>query len=117
MTDACYYAVADEFIEQLPYRYHTRIEEQGRNFSGGQQQRLCLARLFFHDADVMLLDEPTSALDPATEKLFFERLQELKKDKVIIIVNHRPHNALFADVLLELRSSGLAVVDALKVVA
>jgi len=117
LTDACYYAVADEFIEQLPYRYHTRIEEQGRNFSGGQQQRLCLARLFFHDADVMLLDEPTSALDPATEKLFFERLQELKKDKVIIIVNHRPHNALFADVLLELRSSGLAVVDALKVVA
>jgi subfamily B ATP-binding cassette protein MsbA len=117
LTAACYYAVADEFIEQLPYSYHTRIEEQGRNFSGGQQQRLCLARLFFHDADVMLLDEPTSALDTATEKVFFERLQELKKDKVIIIVNHRAHNALFADVLLELRSSGLAVVDALKVVA
>ena len=108
---AAYQAVVDDMIDELPYQYETLLTEQGENFSGGQMQRLNLARLFYHDAPIMLFDEPTSALDAHTEECFFERLQKIKSNKIIIVVNHRQHNIKHADYSLILDSNGLTDID------
>jgi ABC-type bacteriocin/lantibiotic exporter with double-glycine peptidase domain len=104
---AAWQSTAEAFIQRLPNQYHHEVQEGGANFSGGEQQRLNLARLFYHDAPILLLDEPTSALDVATEKLFFERLEELKREKIILVINHREQTLRYADVLLRLTPGGL----------
>jgi ABC-type bacteriocin/lantibiotic exporter with double-glycine peptidase domain len=108
---SCYFAVADEFIDALPRKQWSEVYEYGSNFSGGQQQRLALTRVFYHDAPIMLFDEPTSALDVITERLFYERLQQLKAHKIIIVVSHRPSTYRYADHVLRLDQGKLYQVD------
>ncbi len=105
---ACYFAVADEFIDALPQRLWSEVHENGANFSGGQQQRLALARIFYYDAPVILLDEPTSALDAITERVFFERLQTLKQNKIMIVVSHRTATHSYGDEVITLADGKLA---------
>ena len=65
--EACQNACADEFIEQMPDKYNTYIEQGGTNVSGGQKQRLCIARALLKKPKILILDDSTSAVDTATD--------------------------------------------------
>ncbi|MEC8882091.1 MAG: ABC transporter ATP-binding protein [Pseudomonadota bacterium] len=82
-------AHAHDFIMQLPEGYDTVVGERGGKLSGGQCQRIAIARAFLKDAPVLLLDEATSSLDTVTEKAIYESLQELIQDRTTIVIAHR----------------------------
>jgi ATP-binding cassette, subfamily B, bacterial len=82
-------ANAAEFVRRLPSGYETVIGERGTTLSGGEKQRLSIARAFLKDAPVLILDEPTSALDAATEALVLEALERLMKGRITFVVAHR----------------------------
>ena len=90
---ACELACADEFIDRFPKGYETYIEQGGSNVSGGQKQRLCIARALAVKPEVLLMDEPTSALDPISTIKIEELAQELKKDYTIVMVTHNMQQA------------------------
>ena len=82
-------AGAEEFIERMPAGYDTWIEEGSTNISGGQRQRLAIARAVICDPKLMILDEATSALDPESEALVNANLQRIGKGRTMVIVSHR----------------------------
>ncbi len=82
-------ANADEFIRRLPSGYDTVIGERGVTLSGGEKQRLAIARALLKDAPILILDEPTSALDAQTESLLLEALERLMKGRTTFIIAHR----------------------------
>lgn len=82
-------AGAEEFIERMPAGYETWIEEGSTNISGGQRQRLAIARAVISDPKLMILDEATSALDPESEALVNANLQRIGKGRTMVIVSHR----------------------------
>ncbi len=78
-------AQADDFIERLPEGYHTQVERGGVNFSGGQKQRLSIARALVRNPDILILDDSTSALDYGTESRLRAAIADQKIDNVIIV--------------------------------
>jgi subfamily B ATP-binding cassette protein MsbA len=93
LHDAC----ALDFVRQLPEGMETRVGERGSFFSGGQRQRLALARALYREAPILLLDEPTSSLDRDLEEDIREALTRLAGKKTILIVSHRLPIVEFAD--------------------
>ncbi|MEM6448097.1 MAG: peptidase domain-containing ABC transporter [Cyanobacteria bacterium P01_D01_bin.123] len=87
---ACQVSGADEFISQLPDRYHTVLGEFGANLSGGQKQRLAIARAIVSDPPILILDESTGALDPSSETQVLTQLLEVRQHKTTIAISHRP---------------------------
>jgi ABC-type multidrug transport system fused ATPase/permease subunit len=90
-------ANADEFIRRLPRGYDTVIGERGATLSGGEKQRLAIARALLKDAPILILDEPTSALDAQTESLLLEALERLMKGRTTFIIAHRLSTVRKAD--------------------
>jgi ABC-type multidrug transport system fused ATPase/permease subunit len=90
-------AGADPFVERLPRRYETTIGERGLRLSGGEAQRIAIARAFLKDAPVLLLDEPTSHLDPASEALIRRALERLMEGRTVLIAAHRLNTVYSAD--------------------
>jgi ATP-binding cassette subfamily B protein len=82
-------ANAHEFITRLPEGYDTVVGERGATLSGGEKQRLSIARAFLKDAPVLILDEPTSALDARTESSLLEALERLMEGRITFIIAHR----------------------------
>jgi len=82
-------ASADDFIRRLPEGYDTVVGEKGATLSGGEKQRLSIARAFLKDAPILILDEPTSALDARTESLLLGALDRLMKGRTTFIIAHR----------------------------
>jgi ATP-binding cassette, subfamily B, bacterial PglK len=78
-----------EFASQLPAGYQTKVGERGARLSGGQRQRVAIARALYRDPDVLVFDEATSALDTATEKAVLEAVEQVGREKTIILVTHR----------------------------
>jgi ATP-binding cassette subfamily B protein len=82
-------AQADEFIRRLPRGYDTVVGERGATLSGGEKQRLAIARALLRDAPVLILDEPTSALDAETEAWLLEALERLMRGRTTFLIAHR----------------------------
>ena len=95
-------ANADAFISGLPEGYDTVLGEKGATLSGGEKQRLAIARAFLKDAPILILDEPTSALDARTEAMLLEALERLMRGRVTFIIAHRLSTIRHADRILVL---------------
>ena len=89
MKDAAHLAMADEFIDTMPEKYDYHISQGGKNVSGGQMQRLCIARAIAKKPQIYLFDDSFSALDYKTDKEVRRRLHERTKDAVTVIVAQR----------------------------
>ncbi len=90
-------AEADEFIVELPEKYHARIGQNGIRLSGGQRQRIAIARAILYNAPILLLDEATSALDPISERLIKNALDKLMKGRTTVVIAHRLSTVIHAD--------------------
>ena len=100
---ACGVAMLADVIEALPDRYDTMIGENGVRLTGGERQRIGIARAVLKDAPIMILDEPTANLDAATERAVMEALRPVFRDRAVIVISHR-------EVALAVRRAGPALV-------
>jgi subfamily B ATP-binding cassette protein MsbA len=89
-----------DFVEKLPNQYGTVIEERGSNFSGGEKQRISIARALMKDHDILIMDEATSSLDAKTEERIIEAVEGMKKDKTLIVISHRLSTIKKADCII-----------------
>jgi ATP-binding cassette, subfamily C, bacterial CydD len=101
-------AGATGFIRQLPDGYATAIGERGARLSGGEAQRIAIARAFLKDAPVLLMDEPTSGLDPESERLIRAALERLAAGRTVLVVAHRLNTVYGADRIAVLDRGRLA---------
>ena len=103
---------ADDFINALSNKYDTPLmryfEDNGIELSGGQWQKLAIARAFYGDSDILILDEPTASLDPMAEAEVFNRFDELRNDKTSVFVSHRLSSATTADCIIVIEDGRLA---------
>ena len=97
MLEACRLAQADEFIQQFPDKYDTWIEQGGSNVSGGQKQRLCIARALLKKPKVLILDDSTSAVDTRTDALIRQGFRQFIPDTTKIIIAQRVASVEDAD--------------------
>ncbi len=95
-------ASVHDFIMQLPDGYNTKVGERGLKLSGGEKQRVGIARTILKDAPILLLDEATSALDTKTEREIQQSLQQMGRDKTVIIIAHRLSTVVDADQIVVL---------------
>ena len=102
IVEAAKAANADEFIRQLPNGYDTKLGERGVNISGGQRQRLAIARAILKDPQILILDEATSALDTESEKVVQAALDRLMVGRTSFVIAHRLSTILSADRILVL---------------
>lgn len=93
-------AYADEFIEEMPEKYNTKVGERGVKISGGQKQRLTIARAIYKDSPLLILDEATSALDSESERIVQKALENLMQGRTSIVIAHRLSTVLNADRIL-----------------
>lgn len=94
---ACELACADEFIQRMPDKYHTHIEQGGANVSGGQKQRLCIARALLKKPKILILDDSTSAVDTATDAKIRKAFAEEIPDTTKLIIAQRVSSVQHAD--------------------
>ncbi len=97
IQEACKLACADEFVEQFPYKYDTYIEQGGTNVSGGQKQRLCIARALLKKPKILILDDSTSAVDTKTDALIRKAFAEFIPETTKIIIAQRISSVQDAD--------------------
>ncbi|WDT65426.1 thiol reductant ABC exporter subunit CydC [Companilactobacillus crustorum] len=96
-----------DLIESLPDKYNTIVGENGARFSGGEQERIALARILLQDAPVVLLDEPTVGLDPITENELLETFFDVLQDKTIIWVTHHLQGIKHVDHVVFMNDKGI----------
>ena len=104
VQEACKKANIHEYIQSLPNGYKTLVEELGGSLSGGERQRIGLARMFLHDAKLVLLDEPTSNLDSLNEGAILKSIYEERKDKTVVFVSHRESTLAHCDRVIHMES-------------
>nr|WP_297709147.1 ABC transporter ATP-binding protein [uncultured Butyrivibrio sp.] len=108
VVEACKKASIHDFIMTLPNGYDTEVGELGSTLSGGEKQRIGLARAFLHNAPFMLLDEPTSNLDSLNEAVILKSLKEESKEKTVILVSHRESTMRIADDILAMEGGRIS---------
>lgn len=102
IMEAAKKASIHDFIMTLPKGYNTEVGELGDTLSGGEKQRIGIARAFLHDAPFLLLDEPTSNLDSLNEGIILKSLQESSHGKTVVLVSHRKSTMNLADIVYEM---------------
>ncbi|MGN0295480.1 MAG: amino acid ABC transporter ATP-binding/permease protein [Lachnospiraceae bacterium] len=102
IMEAARKASIHDFIMTLPKGYDTEVGELGDTLSGGEKQRIGIARAFLHDAPFLLLDEPTSNLDSLNEGIILKSLKESCTEKTVVLVSHRKSTMNLADVVCEM---------------
>ena len=100
LRTACHLACADEFIDKMPDGYDTHIEQGGTNVSGGQKQRLCIARAILRRPKVLILDDSTSAVDTATDAKIREGFRAMLPDTTKLIIAQRVNSVMDADIIV-----------------
>ena len=105
---ACRMAQADEFIERMPDGYETRIEQGGTNVSGGQKQRLCIARALLKKPKIIIFDDSTSAVDTATDAKIRKAMNEEIPDTTIFIIAQRISSVMNADRIIVMDDGRIA---------
>jgi ATP-binding cassette, subfamily C, bacterial CydD len=101
-------AGAHEFIENLPKVYHTGLDENAANLSGGEKQRLAIARALLKNAPILILDEPTSNLDPESEQLISDAMERITKNRTTLVIAHRLRTVTKADNILVFSNGEIA---------
>jgi ATP-binding cassette subfamily C protein len=114
IVSACQIAEADDFISKLPEKYQTVLGEFGSNISGGQRQRLAIARAILNDPPILILDESTAGLDPVSEAQVLDKLLEHRKGKTTILISHRPRVINRADWIVLLNQGKLQIQGTLE---
>ena len=104
----CRIACADEFIQEMPDKYETKIEQGGTNVSGGQKQRLCIARALLKDPKVLILDDSTSAVDTATEARIRKSFAEDIPNTTKLIISQRIASVQDSDRILVMDDGGIS---------
>jgi ATP-binding cassette subfamily B protein len=107
LADAARAAHASEFIERLPDGYDTFLGERGLSLSGGQRQRLAIARALAKDPPILLLDEATASLDAESERWVQDALNEISRDRTVLVIAHRLATVRRADRILVLEEGRL----------
>jgi ABC-type multidrug transport system fused ATPase/permease subunit len=102
VKNAAELAQIDEFIDTLPNKYNETVGERGVRFSGGQRQRMGIARALYRDAKLIILDEPTNALDVETEKLVMDSITKLSKEITLIMISHSDTSLKYFDRIIDL---------------
>ena len=108
---ACKLACADEFVEEMPNGYETVIEQGGANVSGGQKQRLCIARALLKSPKVLVLDDSTSACDTATDARISKALRDYMPEVTKVIVAQRVHSVLHANRIIVMENGCITGCD------
>ncbi|MEJ2654973.1 MAG: ATP-binding cassette domain-containing protein, partial [Acidihalobacter sp.] len=101
-------ANAATFIEALPQSYDTQVGDRGQGLSGGEIQRIALARAFLKNAQLVVLDEASASLDPETEALITESVERLAHDRAMLVIAHRLETVRRADRILVLNRGRIA---------
>jgi ABC-type multidrug transport system fused ATPase/permease subunit len=97
-------AQAHDFIMKLPEGYDTVVSEGGVSLSGGEKQRISLARAFLKKSPILILDEPTSAMDVQTEAAIFKGLAQYGSDKTVFVISHRLSTIRHADIIIAIKN-------------
>ena len=97
-----------DFITSLPDGYDTEVGELGDSLSGGEKQRIGIARAFLHDAPMLLLDEPTSNLDSLNEGIILKSLEEERNRRTVVLVSHRESTIRFTDTIYQMESGRMS---------
>ena len=108
IMEAAKKASIHDFITTLPNGYDTKVGELGDTLSGGEKQRIGIARAFLHDAPMILLDEPTSNLDSLNEGIILKSLKESSEEKTIVLVSHRVSTMNIADTVYEMKDGRIS---------
>ena len=107
MIEAAEIAQATEFIDTKPEKYKSPISQGGSNVSGGQKQRLSIARVFLKNPPILIFDEATSALDNESEQIVQESLEKLAKNRTTLVIAHRLTTIENAEEILMLTEEGI----------
>ena len=108
IMEAAKKASIHDFIMTLPKRYDTEVGELGDTLSGGEKQRIGIARAFLHECPLILLDEPTSNLDSLNEGIILKSLKESAEKKTVVLVSHRVSTMNVADVVYEMENGRIS---------
>lgn len=109
-VNACKLACADAFIESFPDKYNTKIEQGGTNVSGGQKQRLCIARALLKNPKILILDDSTSAVDTATDESIRKAFSENIPDTTKLIISQRVSSVSHADKIIVMDDGEISAV-------